>query len=648
MAWVQATRLSASDGQMNDFLGSSVVLSGTSALVGAPGRGFGQGVVYAFTGQGPSWGTPQELTASDGALSDAFGTSLALSGTTAVVGANYKSSQTGAAYVFTQSGTWAQQAELLASDGAAGDGFGIAVALSGGTLLVGANQNGALTTTSLGAVYVFTGSGGTWTQTQKLTASDGAVGDELGAAVALSGTVALVGARSKTVGANAKQGAVYVLTLQGSTWTQQQELTAADGAAGDAFGGAIALSGTTAIIGAAGKGTGVSSGRGSAYVFTQSGGTWTQAQELTPSNGNGGDGFGTSVALSGTNAIVGASGKSFGGRVGQGAAYVFASSGGTWSQQPMLTASDGLASDGFGDAVAIDGLQALVGASGKQVSGNNSAGVVYVEAYGQPNGSACGSPSACPTGFCVDGVCCDAACNGICEACVASLQQGGTDGTCAPVKVGTNPHHDPCGPDPVASCGHTGVCDGKGACQDYASGTACSSSCSGNQLTSGACNGTGTCVPTKTTCPGGFACGATGACNTACTTSADCVTGHVCKSSTCVAMVASVCSSDGTKVVDGQGHETDCAPYLCAKGACLTSCTTAAQCAPPSVCSSSHVCTTAAAAGSGGSSGSGSSGGCAIGDGEGTSAPFAWGLALVAADVARRMRARRAVKGRLR
>ena len=121
----------------------------------------------------------------------------------------------------------------------------------------------------------------TWTQQAELSASDGAPDDDFAGEIALSGSTALIGAQEHMVGTNAGQGAVYVFTESGGIWTQQAELTASDGAANAGFGRAISLSGTTALIGA----YGANDSQGAAYVFTESGGTWTQQAELTASDG---------------------------------------------------------------------------------------------------------------------------------------------------------------------------------------------------------------------------------------------------------------------------------------------------------------------------------------------------------------------------
>ena len=146
----------------------------------------------------------------------------------------------------------------------------------------------------------------TWTQIAEFTASDGAANDYFGTAVAVSGQIALVGAPNRTVSGHVDQGSVYVFTLSGSFWTQSAELTSSDGAADDDFGLSVALSGTTAVVGALGHTASGHSGQGEIYVFNLSGGTWTQTTELTSSDGTASDNFGESVAISGNNIVVGA------------------------------------------------------------------------------------------------------------------------------------------------------------------------------------------------------------------------------------------------------------------------------------------------------------------------------------------------------
>ncbi|MBN8429045.1 MAG: hypothetical protein J0L65_16440, partial [Xanthomonadales bacterium] len=246
----------------------------------------------------------------------------------------------------------------------AGGASGVAVnalASSGDTVLVGAVSDGAINFNPSSA-YVFTRSGNTWTQQAKLVAADGAASDYFGWSVAVDGDTALVGAVLDAVGANSFQGSVYVFARSGTTWTQQAELTAGDGETYDLFGTSVALDGDTALVGAYGDNVGAASDQGSAYVFTRSDTTWTQQAKLVAGDGARGDEFGYSVALDGDTALVGAYQDYVGANSGQGSAYVFTRSDTTWTQQTKLVAGDGEAGDRFGISVALDGDTALVGA----------------------------------------------------------------------------------------------------------------------------------------------------------------------------------------------------------------------------------------------------------------------------------------------
>jgi MYXO-CTERM domain-containing protein len=580
LVWVQKAELTASDGAADDYFGHSVSISGSTAIIGAfdktVGSNAGQGAAYVFVQSGTSWTQQQKLVASDGARYDAFGSSVAVSGSTAIVGAQGKTVGSnpyqGAAYVFVQSGsTWTQHQELVASDGAAYDFFGHSVSVSGSTAIVGASSTAGPNETQ-GAAYVFLQSGSTWAQQQKLVASDGAVGDGFGVSVSVSGSTAIVGADSKAIGSNGAQGAAYVFVQSGSTWTQQQELVASDGAADDGFGVSVSVSGSTALIGASNK-TIVSTGipdQGAAYVFVQSGSTWTQQQELVASDAAGGDQFGASVSVSGSTAIVGADDRAIGSNGEQGVAYVFLQSGSTWTQQHELVASDGAAYDYFGSAVCISGSTAIVGALGKTVGANTTQGAAYVESYVLTNGSSCANAPSCVSGNCVDGVCCDTPCNTICQACTAALQApGGADGTCGAAAAGTNPHNDPCGPDPASGCQRDGQCNGTGACQLYASGTACGSVCVTNSATSETCNGTGMCeAATSGTLCTPDQCVA-GVCATSCATSADCDPTAYCDKAACVAKAL---QGAPCPTMDACAGTTACVDGYCCNTTCTSQC----------------------------------------------------------------------------
>ena len=306
----------------------------------------------------------QKLTASDAFSGDFFG-SVAIDGDTAVVGASRDDdggSNSGSAYVFTRSGTtWTQQQKLTASDPGTSGNFGFSVAIDGDTVVVGAN--------GLGSAYVFTRSGTTWTQQQKLTASDTTSGEQFGRSIAVKGNTTVVGAPFSST------GSAYVFTRSGTTWTEQQKLTASDAASGDQFGRSTAVDGDTAFVGDPHDDDSGSTS-GSVYVFTRSGTTWTQQQKLTASDAAGGDQFGISFAVDGDTAIVGAHEDDDGGE-GSGSAYVFTRSGTTWTQQLKLQASDTAEDDEFGEFVGVSGDTALVGTRRDDDAGSSS-GSAYV------------------------------------------------------------------------------------------------------------------------------------------------------------------------------------------------------------------------------------------------------------------------------
>ena len=378
--WTETAKLTASDGAANDRFGSSLSLSGDRALVGArfdDDNGSNSGSAYVFDFDGSSWGETVKLTASDGAEFDTFGWSVSLSGDRALIGAFFdddNGSDSGSAYMFDFDGAaWTETAKLTAGDGAASDQFGFAVSLSGDRALVGANQdddNGI----SSGSAYVFDFNGTTWTETTKLTASDGAVSDKFGFTVSLSGDRALVGAFSDDDNGS-DSGSAYVLDFDGLNWSQTAKLTASDGAAGDNFGLSVSLSGGRALVGAS-KDDDNGSDSGSAYVFDFNGTAWSETTKLLPADGATGDEFGVSVSLSGDRALVGASFDDDNGSF-SGSAYVFDFNGTTWTETAKLTASDGAASDRFGESVSLSGARVLVGAFSDDDNGSVS-GSAYV------------------------------------------------------------------------------------------------------------------------------------------------------------------------------------------------------------------------------------------------------------------------------
>lgn len=401
----QVAKLTADDGMSADLFGTSVAVSGDMAIVGAvyadvDGHS-AQGAAYVFyrdRGGPGAWGQVTKLTADDGMAVDLFGQSISVSGDVAVVGAVGAdvggNSDQGAAYVFYRDrngpDAWGQVAKLTASDGAAGDNFGVSVSVSGDTAVVGAYWATVGGHEYRGAAYVFDrdqGGTDTWGQVFKLTAADGAEGDEFGTSVSLSGDTALVGAPYADAGVGMEdQGAAYVFYRNPGVpeaWDEVARLTSSDGTGGYWFGSGVSVSGDTAVVGAPNADVGSSIGQGAAYVFYRDrdgADAWGQVAKLTAADGAAGDSLGYSVSVSGHTAVAGAH------RAGidsTGAAYVFRrdqAGADAWGQVTKLAAADGASQDWFGYSVSVDQDTAVVGAYHAEIAGNSAQGAAYVYA----------------------------------------------------------------------------------------------------------------------------------------------------------------------------------------------------------------------------------------------------------------------------
>ncbi len=438
----QQAYFKASNTGAGDEFGSSVAVSGDTLVVGAPledssttgvngnqgdNRATDSGAAYVFIRNGTNWVQQAYLKASNTEAGDYFGCWVAISGDTVVVGAQYeassatgvngnqsdnKAADAGAAYVFVRNGTnWVQQAYLKASNTGAGDLFGYPVAISGDTIVVGAQEEASSATgvngnqsdntaAGSGAAYVFVRNGTNWTQQAYLKASNTGAGDTFGYAAAISGDTIVIGAQgeaSKATGVNGNQGdntasssgSAYVFVRNGWIWTQQAYLKASNTGAFDYFGFAVAVSGDTVVVGAYGedsKATGVNGNQsdnsandsGAAYVFVRNGTVWSQQAYLKASNTDALDGFGSSVAVSGDTVVVGAYGESSSatGVNGNqsdnsadyaGAVYVFGRSGTAWTQRAYLKASNTEIYDYFSTA-AVWGDTVIVGANAESSS----------------------------------------------------------------------------------------------------------------------------------------------------------------------------------------------------------------------------------------------------------------------------------------
>ena len=387
------------------------------------------------------------VKASNTGPGDRFGSAVAVSGDTVVVGAYWEDNQSentellnsGAAFVFVRNGsTWTQQALLKPSNRGAGDEFGYSVAIDGNTVVIGAHQEDSGSTSvnstpnenaaNAGAAYIFVRSGTAWSQTAYLKASNAGAGDDFGHSVTVSGDTVVVGApledstyvENPANNSNPDSGAVYVF-VRGTPWTQQAFLkSGSDNSASSQFGVVVSVSGDTLAIAwpyfangslvnvyqrfgsawvllkflegpfnsvtsvaASSDGTIVVGDHlvglndqglaqwesGSAHVFIRSGFDWNLQQTLLPSNGESGDWFGFTVAISGETVVVGAihedgaaGNQNTNGFPDSGAAYVFARNGATWSQLDYLKASNVEAGDLFGLGIAVSGNTIVVGA----------------------------------------------------------------------------------------------------------------------------------------------------------------------------------------------------------------------------------------------------------------------------------------------
>ena len=265
----------------------------------------------------------------------------------------------------TSNNDWLEQDKLLASDGAADDRFGSSVEINGNDAIVGAYFDDISGQTKAGSVYVFVYGGASWTQQQKLTASDYAANDEFGWSVSVDGDYAIVGAH-KEDGSGTERGAAYVFYRSGSSWTEQQKLIPGDTADGDYFGKSVSIDGEYAIIGAPGK----NSDQGFSYIFKRTGTVWTQ---MTKVGAAGSNKLGWSVSISMPCVIMGA----YGTNSNVGAAHIYELVGSSWYGKGALTASDGVTADLFGISVAIDDDYAICGSQGHDLTAGGE-GAAYI------------------------------------------------------------------------------------------------------------------------------------------------------------------------------------------------------------------------------------------------------------------------------
>jgi hypothetical protein len=283
--WGEALKLTASDAGVMDHFGNAVAISGERLAIGAyrdtHSGGLNEGSVYVFErdqGGACTFVEVQKLTASDAAAGDWFGWSVAVGGDVVVVGARNDGHAagpvSGSAYVFErgQGGLWAEAAKLVASDAAIGDRFGSSVALTDDTAVVGAPGDDHMGGANAGSAYVFQlnqGGPGAWGEVAKLTAGDASTGDRFGDSVSISSGTALVGARRDDHSGGVDAGSAYLFESDQS-WGESGWIVASDGGLGDLFGASVAISGSAALVGAFRDDHASGIDAGAAYVFITS------------------------------------------------------------------------------------------------------------------------------------------------------------------------------------------------------------------------------------------------------------------------------------------------------------------------------------------------------------------------------------------
>jgi len=367
----------------DDGHGFAIALSGTRALIGAPAFE-GSGAVYAFELSGGVWDYRQTLLPPRTNPEAGFGWSLAMTGNVALVGAiGGDADVAGQGYVVAYAfvnGRWEPEAELSLPDGATSDQFGISVALSGSTAVIGATGANAGSAVDAGGAYVFVRSGTSWTEQARLFASDATALDQFGFDVAVSGASAVVGARRDEISGRPQQGSAYVFVRNAGVWTQQAKLTSSDSAAQDQFGTSIAIDGDTALIGAPYDDIATSVDQGSAYVYVRAGTTWSLQQKLVNVDGTPTDrsldGTGLTVALQGDTALLAAPGIDGVAGTNCGAVISFTRSGTSWARRDQLENTHP-ASERLGFALALAGDVALATTLSLDTLGNPDTNVVH-------------------------------------------------------------------------------------------------------------------------------------------------------------------------------------------------------------------------------------------------------------------------------
>ena len=377
--WTEQKLISL-DGTDEDAFGRCVSIDGDYAVIGTPhndDNGENSGSAYIFKNNGSNWVQQQKLTASDAAESDLFGYYVSISGNHVIVGAPYNDDNgdmSGSAYIFKNIGAqWIEQQKITASDGAASDLFGF-VSINGEYAIIGAPYDDDIGSNT-GSIYIYKFDGVSWTEQQKLHASDTSSFIGFGTTVNINDEYAIIGAPFKDdLGSNS--GCVYVFKNNEENWIENQKLTASDGVTDDLFGRCVSMDGGYIAIGAP-KDDDNKENSGSVYLFKNNDSGWAEEQKITAFDGDANDTFGNCVSIDENQLIVGAE-NSDGFEIDTGSAYIFKCDGANWVEEEKFTASDSETEDFFGETVSIFGNFAIVGAGLDDNINGVDAGSVYI------------------------------------------------------------------------------------------------------------------------------------------------------------------------------------------------------------------------------------------------------------------------------
>jgi len=476
---VQQAKLVPNEPFPDGYFSYAVDIDGNTAAVSmqrtkpAPGSFEYKGAVFLYDRQGSTWSETAIIQSSIENQSE-FGESIALEGDLLAIGSPYGFPPPGAVFVFVRSGgTWSPDAQIIAQDGLGSKSFGSSVALSGNTLLIQDPDSG-----TAGAVYVFVRNAGSWSQEARIAWDEAPVG-----AIALSNDTALIANTSHT----------RIFTRTGTTWSLQADLDR------DWLTRSMALDGDTLAF----------AGVNGVRIFSRSGTNWTKVNDIWPAQQVAYGYFGASMAMKGQRIIVGTALQYSGGSA-IGNVHTFASSSGEWVEEARIEGESSIWGTSFSATLALSGDTLLIGAPDEDAMvSSGGAAYIYELAPGLENGTACAKSAECSSGFCTDGVCCDQLCAGTCSACSSAKKGQGADGVCGPIASGSDPDAE-CVTKEPNTCGTTGDCNGSGACEVYAAGTACDDN---NPCTEDDTCATGACSGTPRQCALPDACHLTGQCN---------------------------------------------------------------------------------------------------------------------------------------